>query len=270
MKIAVVTLAASGLLGLAVILTTRTEVKLPHPSATARRVPVVVELFTSEGCSSCPPADAFLKSLDENQPFENVEIIAMEEHVDYWNDLGWRDPYSSQLWTFRQYIYADQLRNRNPYTPQMVVNGRTELVGNQSSKARESILNSAAQPQITVALSAVASKNPGTSDITIQVDKPASGAQLKKIELWLGITETNLSSSVRGGENSGRELRHAPVLRSLKKVGQVDLTSDGSFTGAFQVGVQKDWKRENLKVVAFLSERKSGQIVGATQVHMNP
>ena len=103
------------------------------------RTPVVVELFTSEGCSSCPSADALLAGLAEQQPIEKVEVIALEEHVDYWNELGWVDPFSSHDWTTRQSVYAGILGNGNPYTPQMVVDGRAEFVGNQSRKARQAI-----------------------------------------------------------------------------------------------------------------------------------
>src|SRR2546428_644665 len=103
-----------------------------HPQASAKtaemsRTPVILELFTSEGCSSCPPADALLAKLANEQPLANVQLIALEEHVDYWNDLGWTDPFSSRDWTERQYVYAGALRNGNPYTPQMVVDGAMEF-----------------------------------------------------------------------------------------------------------------------------------------------
>src|SRR5437899_8330014 len=100
-----------------------------HASASpqdTQRIPVIVELFTSEGCSSCPPADALLARLANEQLAANIQLIALEEHVDYWNDLGWTDPFSSRDWTARQYVYAGALRNGNPYTPQMVVDGRSE------------------------------------------------------------------------------------------------------------------------------------------------
>ena len=95
-------------------------------------VPVVVELFTSEGCSSCPPADAFLARLESQQPIPNTQIIALEEHVDYWNSDGWIDPFSGREWTLRQQDYAETLKN-NPYTPQLVVDGHTELVGSREA-----------------------------------------------------------------------------------------------------------------------------------------
>src|SRR5467141_1080585 len=116
------------------------------------RTPVVVELFTSEGCSSCPPADALLARLAEGQVAGNVQLIAMEEHVDYWNDLGWADPFSSRDWTSRQYAYAGALGNGNPYTPQMVVDGTAEFVGSHTQQARETILKAASKAKIPVML----------------------------------------------------------------------------------------------------------------------
>jgi hypothetical protein len=103
----------------------RQQTRVSAGAAETARTPVVVELFTSEGCSSCPPADALLARLAEEHLTGNAQVIALEEHVDYWNDLGWTDPFSSKDWTLRQYVYAGILRNGNPYTPQMVVDGTT-------------------------------------------------------------------------------------------------------------------------------------------------
>src|SRR5258708_10599560 len=110
----------------------------PRTPGTAR-APVLVELFTSEGCSSCPPADALLARLGEEQLAGNLQLIALEEHVDYWNDLGWRDPFSSRDWNFRQYCYAGVLGNVNPYTPQMVIDGREESFASHPQKPRPPI-----------------------------------------------------------------------------------------------------------------------------------
>src|SRR6266436_6752831 len=128
------------------------------------RTPVVVELFTSEGCSSCPPADNLLIRMAEQQPIENAEVIALEEHVDYWNELGWVDPFSSGEWTARQQVYAGVLGNGNAYTPQMVVDGKTEFVGSQSRKAWQAVQQAASQQKAPVTLRLTNSPDAGTED----------------------------------------------------------------------------------------------------------
>ena len=115
------------------------------------RKPVVVELFTSEGCSSCPPADALLQKLEAQQPVAGAEIIALEEHVDYWNHDGWVDPYSSSEWTERQQAYAALFKN-DPYTPELVVDGRSQFVGNNARKAEVEIEKAARGVKTEVAI----------------------------------------------------------------------------------------------------------------------
>src|SRR2546425_10437285 len=116
--------------------------------------PVLVELFTSEGCSSCPPADAYLRELDR-QPLAGLEIIVLSEHVDYWNHIGWIDPYSARYYSDRQGAYAERLRLDGVYTPEMVVDGTSEFVGSDSAAAGKALAKASHSPKIAVRLSSV-------------------------------------------------------------------------------------------------------------------
>lgn len=235
-------------------------------AAASARVPVVVELFTSEGCSSCPPADAFLARMTEQQFSGNAELITLEEHVDYWNELGWVDPFSSRDWTARQYAYARALKNGNPYTPQMVVDGTAEFVGSQQQKAREAILEAAGKPKIPVALALGSGNQAGQENFHIEVGKLERSSIPEDPEVWLAITETGLHSAVTRGENAGEDLHHAAVVRSMHKIGQAKADGAISFAGDTTVALQAAWKRENLRAVLFVQEKKSKRILGAAEI----
>src|SRR5215213_894825 len=118
------------------------------------RAPVLVELFTSEGCSSCPPADALLETLDRTQPVAGAETIVLSEHVDYWNQIGWTDPFSSEQFSQRQQAYAKRLRIDGAYTPQMVVDGTAEFVGSDRKVGLAAIGKAAGIPKAVVRISA--------------------------------------------------------------------------------------------------------------------
>ncbi len=232
--------------------------------------PVVVELFTSEGCSSCPPADALLAKLDQVGRVGNAQIVALEEHVDYWDDQGWKDPFSSHDWTTRQYAYAEALGNRNPYTPQMVVDGSVEFSGGKAQQALQSIAAAAAQTKVPVTLAQGTAGKPGKEDFSMQVGKLIPSPKGGAAEVWLAITETGLHSSVTRGENAGHELSHAAVVRSMRKIGEAKPDRDVSFAGEATVPIHKDWKRENLKAVAFVQEKNNLKILGAAEISLHP
>ena len=183
----------------------------PRTPGTAR-APVVVELFTSEGCSSCPPADALLARLAEEQPAGNLQLIALEEHVDYWNNLGWMDPFSSRDWTSRQYVYSSVLGNVNPYTPQMVIDGRVEFVGSHTQKARQAILEAAGNTKIPVTLAQGNSNGTSTGDFSVKVGKLEGTTRGDAAEVWLAITETGLHSAVKRGEKRSRSSHAASAI----------------------------------------------------------
>ncbi len=231
---------------------------------------VVVELFTSEGCSSCPPADALLARLSEQSAVGDTQVVALEEHVDYWDDLGWRDPFSSHNWTTRQYAYAGVLGNGNPYTPQMVVDGSVEFSGGRAQQAQNTITEAAARAKTPVVLSQKTASKPGTENFSVQVGKLTPSAKGGAAEVWLAITEKGLHSSVTRGENAGHELRHAAIVRLMRKIGEAKPDRDISFAADANMPLRGEWKVENLKAVAFVQEKNSLRILGATEIAIHP
>jgi hypothetical protein len=232
-------------------------------------VPVIVELFTSEGCSSCPPADALLAKLEEQQPVAKAQILAVEEHVDYWNNLGWTDPFSSRQWTARQEDYAASLGSRNVYTPQMVIDGRTEFVGGREHQARQAIEEAASRTRTLVQVTARPSEKHGREQFIISVGKLVGGRLEDTPEVWLAITEAGLHSSVTRGENAGEELHHASVVRALRKIGVADQNKETSLSADLSMALDPAWKRQNLRAVVFVQEKKSRQILGAAATRID-
>ena len=222
----------------------------------AGRVPVVVELFTSEGCSSCPAADAALRALETAQSVPGVEVIALGQHVDYWNRLGWKDPFSSPQFTERQRWYAQGFKEGS-YTPQAVVNGRYEFVGSQRNTLAETVAKAAQAPRATVVLAAAA---PGT--LRVSVGQLPAGTAAARVELVLA--ETGLSSQVGRGENAGRLLHHAAVVRAWRTLGAVG--ADGTFTATAPLNLDAAWKTANLRAVVLVQETGSHHIVGAASL----
>ena len=234
------------------------------------RTPVVVELFTSEGCSSCPPADALLAKLDEGQPIDGADVIALEEHVDYWDSLGWKDPFSSPEWTSRQHAYAAAFGSGSVYTPQMVVDGQAEFVGSRQRQSEKEILEAARRAKTDVAVRSNKAGTGGTQQFMVRVGKLTGGSSRDVGEVWLAVTESKLQSAVTRGENAGEHLRHTSVLRTLRKIGVADANKDQSFTGDPSVHFDPAWKRENVRVVLFVQERKSRKILGAASFAITP
>ena len=216
------------------------------------RVPVVVELFTSEGCSSCPAADAALRELETAQSVPGVEVIALGEHVDYWNRLGWKDSFSSPAYTARQRQYATGF-GTGSYTPQAVVNGRYEFVGSRTAELASTVAKAAKAPQAAVSVAISGS----TAQVRVASVPPGTPAT----EVLLAITEHGLASQIGRGENSGLLLHHAAVVRQLILLGKVG--ANGTFAASPVLKLSADWKRPNLRAVALVQEIASRRIVGA-------
>jgi hypothetical protein len=188
-------------------------------AAFAGDVPVLAELFTSEGCSSCPPADALLMKLDRLQPVTGAHVIVLSEHVDYWNQLGWRDPFSSPQFTRRQTDYA-RLMGSEVYTPQIVIDGRVQLNGSDAQAVQAAITRAAARPKLPVRIvqaTREATREGNAAVVHLSVPALPSG----RSDVWIAVADESDQSSVTRGENSGRKLAHVAVVRSLIKVGAV-------------------------------------------------
>jgi hypothetical protein len=222
---------------------------------------VVVELFTSEGCSSCPPADALLKEISEKQPVPGAQVVALEEHVDYWNHLGWRDPYSTVEFSQRQSDYAHVFGTDGVYTPQMIVDGQTELVGSRGAAAREAIQKAANRPKAEITLVGGMNSSSDKPTISVQIKNPGDTSLHGETELWIAVTEKGLQTEVKAGENSGETLKHAAVVRSLRKI--ENLRDLSGYDREVQIATSPGWKKGNLVVVVFLAEKNSRKIVGA-------
>lgn len=222
--------------------------------------PVIVELFTSEGCSSCPPADALLSQYAKSSPVAGVEVIALGEHVDYWNHGGWADPFSAAKFTSRQNDYSNAFHLDSVYTPQIIVDGTAQLVGSDGNAARAAITRAARLPKATIS---VLESAPGRLSVLVS-HLPASAAN-DPAEVYLAVTEDGLSSSVEGGENAGRRLAHSAVVRELVPLGTV---IGRTFTASPTVTLKPGWRRGHLHAVVFAQERGSRRIVGASETSL--
>jgi len=225
-------------------------------ATTAGKRPVLVELFTSEGCSSCPPADRVLTVLQNDQLVPGADVITLAFHVDYWNYLGWKDRFSSNAFSKRQEDYARRFKNNSSYTPQIVVDGTAEFVGSNRAKANEAIAKSAAEPKAGIELSFSANKLfVNVSDFGIHSDAT----------VFLAVAESKLFTNVGGGENRGEKLEHTSVVRDLIKIGSVK-TSENAFRGESVIPVNSEWKSENFKYVVFVQENDGMKVLAVGQV----
>jgi hypothetical protein len=230
-------------------------------TGTQPRVAVIAELFTSEGCSSCPPADEVLTRLVTGQPVAGVEIIALGEHVDYWDRLGWRDPFSSSLFTKRQSQYDARVFHGNSiYTPQIGVDGASASVGSDSAAVQRAIEQAARLPKAAVTVATHSGGAVAVVDVRVEAG-PELPLRLPA-DVVLAITEDHLTTSVKRGENSGRVLRHSAVVRSLSTIGVLS-PEHRTFSMTVPIAPAAEWKRENLRLTMLVQEAESRRMIGA-------
>ena len=223
--------------------------------------PVLVELFTSEGCSSCPPADALLQQLDRSQPVAGAQLIVLSEHVDYWNHIGWTDPYSSRFFSDRQSAYSERFGLSSVYTPQMVVDGTTEFVGNDSHLASQAVQKALALQKVPVRISGVSLDTPNTLRAHVEADALPETFRARKADVYLVVALNHAESQVLRGENGGRRLTHAGVVQSLTKVGSLEVGKN--FSQDVRVKLDSRTDLTNLRVIAFVQQAGQRQVLGA-------
>jgi hypothetical protein len=223
--------------------------------------PVVIELFTSEGCSSCPPADELLERMDSLQPIPGAQLIVLSEHVDYWNHDGWTDPFSSASITERQTEYVRELGLKSPFTPQFLVDGTKELQAQDPQNTLQILTQAAAAPKIPLRLDTidVATGNP----VNIQGHAAADSNSLKhKADVFVAIALDHAESQVSRGENSGRHLTHVAVVTDIAKIGKLE--PGKPFAQDFHLKLKLPAADSNsIRVVAFAQESGPGKILAA-------
>jgi hypothetical protein len=240
----------------------------PAPQAqaapdTARR-PVLVELFTSEGCSSCPPVDALIDKLDADQFVPGAQAIVLSEHVTYWNQQGWEDPFSLDSLTQRQNEYKFRFNLDSVYTPQIVINGEAQMDGSNVNALGRAIAQAAAASAPELAIDE-AEQSGSTVRFKVLVSQ-GSAAQAPapgNARLMAALADDSAQSSVRGGENSGRTLRYVAVVRVLNDMGK------GAFDGReLSLKIPSGGPpapASPLRLVVFLADRHSGHVLAVTE-----
>jgi hypothetical protein len=206
------------------------------------RMPVLVELFTSEGCSSCPPADRHLQQLDS-------EVIVLSEHVDYWDHQGWKDKFSSPAFTERQETYAKQFGIDSPYTPQMVVDGVAQFTGGDTRRAAAEIDKAGNRPKANILLGRT------VAGVDVEIE-----AVPHECDIWLVLADNSDVTRVAAGENRGRTLTHVAVVRSIRKIGYVKRG------GTFSRQVELPSGASGQRIVVFLQEAGQARVFGAAML----
>lgn len=268
MKIILALIAALGFLGLITYSVKKADVGAESVKAvetvqsesltTKEKSPVLVELFTSEGCSSCPPADKNLIYLNNNQPVADAEVITLAMHVDYWDRLGWKDVFSAAQYSQRQEFYSNTFNLDGVYTPQMVIDGESQFVGGNLNEAQNAIVAATKLPKGEVKLSIAENKlNVKISDLPTHT--PAN--------IFIAVAEDNLSTVVKNGENGGRTLPHTSVVRELRTIGKVG-ANENNFAAETEFQLQPSWKKQNVKLVVFVQVAQNSQIIGVNQIKL--
>ena len=230
------------------------------------RVPVLLELFTSEGCSDCPPADRLLGELDQNQPVPGAELIVLSEHVDYWDRQGWPDPYASKALTERQMAYDRTLKIREPFTPQFIVDGTIDMRLSRRERISDQLHAASAVGKVPVSIESLRVETGAAPAISGVVNAEAVPGN-RSCELFVAVALDRADTQVLRGENRGQHLTHVAVLRELQRVG---LVSGAPVHQSFSLALPTGLDGARLRVIAFLQQPGPGAVLGAAQQTIGP
>jgi hypothetical protein len=214
------------------------------------RVPVLAELFTSEGCESCPPADRLLEMFLEEQPLEGIYVVPLSEHVTYWDHQGWKDPFGSPQFTTRQQQYGLRFNLDSSYTPQLVIDGTHELVGSDKLAIERAFRDAAKATKPSLTVTAIETN----SAITVSATGPGLTVEADA-EVWFAITEDHLSIEVKRGENANKTLKHSGVVRVLRSAGNADRAVP------IEIKLLPGWRHDDLRVVSFVQSGKNRKVL---------
>lgn len=211
----------------------------------------LLELFTSEGCSSCPPADELMGKIQNEYQDKNVYILSY--HVDYWDKQGWKDIFSNPDYTKRQYDYAEFLGKEPIYTPQLIINGKTDYVGSQETIVRNAVKATLSKPAATVDLSLQANQVNNDLELSYNVEGIAKDGQL-----WIAVVQKSAKSNVKRGENAHRTLSHYQIVHQLHLISLAKKKK-----GITVYHLPKNFNTKDFEIIGFVQDSKTGSILGA-------
>jgi hypothetical protein len=239
------------------------QTTVPSPSTPV--APILVELFTSEGCSTCPPADRFLEVLD-TQPLDGVQLVVLSEHVDYWDHDGWKDRFSSAQFTERQQGYVSHFRLPSAYTPQLVIDGSRQMSGVSVKDADKAFKELQKFPKMDLRI-----KETVLEGAQVRVRIESNGVAVSKVarslDLYVALALNHAESQVERGENANRHLTHTAVVLKMARSGKLKVGE--AFSHDVQLKIEPGMDTRNLRVVSFLQDPDSRAVFAATMKAVN-
>jgi hypothetical protein len=228
-----------------------------EPRSVATYEPIaVLELFTSQGCSSCPPADRLLNEIITEAAAKKQQVYGLSFHVDYWDRLGWKDPYSNRQFSNRQRQYARQFASKGIYTPQDVLNGQQEFVGSNRQKLQTLLTESLRKPATVAVSLSLSTQKPDALTIAYRLK-----GGFEDTVLNVALVSKSTETTVIRGENAGRRLVHNNVVRTLQTV-------PAAASGRITLSIPADFDQTKGAIIAYVQSRQGLAITGANQLNL--